>query len=136
MSKLSPQEALIHVMVATSAADRSMTDAEIARIGQMVSNLPVFADFDENALVATAQSCAQMLSESVGLDETLETISRAIPAKLHETAYALAVEVAAADLRVGQEEVRFLALLGEALELDKLTMAAIERGARARHARV
>jgi len=44
----------------------------------------------------------------------------------------LAVEVAAADFMVKPEELRFLALLGEQMKLDKLTMAAIERGARAR----
>ncbi len=55
-----------------------------------------------------------------------------IPDKLQATAYALAVEVAAADFQVKPEELRFLALLGEQMKLDKLTMAAIERGAKAR----
>jgi len=55
------------------------------------------------------------------------------PDRLHETAYALAVEIAAADLDVKPEELRFLQMLRDALELDSLTCAAIERGARARH---
>jgi hypothetical protein len=37
-------------MVASSAVDRAMTDDEFARIGEMVSNLPVFADRDEEGL--------------------------------------------------------------------------------------
>ena len=53
--------------------------------------------------------------------------------KLYETAYALAVEVAAADLDVGQEELRFLEMLQDKLGLDALVKTAIERGARARH---
>lgn len=132
MPKLNHHEALIYVMVAMAAVDRKMTDPEFTRIGQMVSHLPVFADFDTDNLVDTARQCGEMLSNSNGLDETLTTIGESIPDKLRATAYALAVEVAAADFQVKAEELRFLALLGEQMKLDKLTMAAIERGAKAR----
>jgi len=132
MSKLNHHEALVYVMVAMAAVDRTMTDAEFTRIGQMVSHLPIFADFDIENLVETAKKCGEILSQSGGLDETLDAISDGIPDKLRATAYALAVEVAAADFQVKQEELRFLALLGEQVKLDKLTMAAIERGAKAR----
>ena len=63
----------------------------------------------------------------------LALIADCLPDKLYETAYALGVEVAAVDLSVEQEELRFLQLLRDRLKLDKLTIAAIERGARARH---
>jgi hypothetical protein len=98
----------------------------------MVSHLPIFVDFDIENLVDSAKKCGEMLSEANGLDETLNTIGESIPDKLRATAYALAVEVAAADFMVKPEELRFLALLGEQMHLDKLTMAAIERGAKAR----
>ena len=53
MSLPSPHEALIYLMVITSAADREMTDLEMARIGNVVKTWPVFLDFDEaNRLVA------------------------------------------------------------------------------------
>ena len=58
---LSPQEALIYVMVVTAAADRDMTDRELKRIGDQVRNLPVFADFDESELVPSAEECAARL---------------------------------------------------------------------------
>ena len=45
----------------------------------------------------------------------------------------LAVEVAASDMAVGKEELRFLAILRDTLELDKLVTAAIERSAIARY---
>ena len=57
----------------------------------------------------------------------------ALPHNLYDTAYALAVEIAAADLHVEQEELRLLQLLRDRLGLDKLTCAAIERGAMARY---
>ena len=56
-----------------------------------------------------------------------------LPAPLYETAYALAVEVAAVDLHVEQEELRFLQILRDYLEVDKLIAAAIERSARVRY---
>jgi hypothetical protein len=45
----------------------------------------------------------------------------------------VALEVAAADLDVKPEETRFLEMLRDSLDLDKLTTAAIERGIRARN---
>ena len=53
--------------------------------------------------------------------------------RLRETAYAVALEIAAADLDVRPEETRFLELLAETLEIDMLTKTAIERGIRARN---
>jgi hypothetical protein len=46
------------------------------------------------------------------------------------------VEVAATDLNVNQEELRFLQMLRDRLGLDKLTIAAIERSAQARYRRL
>jgi len=74
-----------------------------------------------------------VLSEDGGLDRVLILIRSALPKKIRETAYAVALEVAAADLNVKPEEMRFLDLLRDSLELDKLTSAAIERGIRARN---
>jgi hypothetical protein len=60
-------------------------------------------------------------------------VKSALPKKLRETAYAIALEVAAADLEVKPEETRFLEMLRDSLELDNLTTAGIERGIRARN---
>ena len=128
------QSALIYVMVTMSAVDSSMNDAELRQIGNIVGNLPVFKGFDQNTLVKEAETCGEIVSKDGGLSHVLDVIANSLPAKLHETAYALAVEVAAADLAVGQEELRFLQLLRDRLDLEKLVGAAIERGARARHA--
>ena len=130
---LTHHEALIYVMVTISAVDRAMSDEELSRIGQIVSNLPIFDDYDENGLVQTAQACGEVLASDDGLNKALGLIKRTLPSQLRETAYALAVEVAAADLQIQKEERRFLELLAEHLEVSKLVVAAIERGARARH---
>jgi tellurite resistance protein len=133
MPKITPTEALIYVMITMSAADRQISDRELDRIAQIVKHLPVFLGFDENTLAKTAERCGNMLSEDEGLEHLLELVATSLPKKLHETAYALAVEVAAADLKVPDEEIRLLEIIRDALHLDKLVCVAIERAARARH---
>ena len=130
---VSHHEALIYAMVTLSAADRTMTDHELMKIGDIVKTLPIFSDFAADNLVATAQACGGLLQDDDGLDTVLSIIAASLPQRLHDTAYALAVEVAAADLHVEQEELRFLQMLRDTLDLDKLTVAAIERGAKARY---
>jgi hypothetical protein len=66
----------------------------------------------------------------------LKLIEDNLPARLHETAYALACDVAAADETVSQEELRLLEMLRHRLSVGRLPAAAIERGARARHLRL
>lgn len=130
---ISHHDALIYVMVTMSAVDRTMTDAELRRIGDIVRTLPVFRDFREERLVTASETCAEILQEEDGLETVLELVRTCLPSHLYETAYALGVDVAAADLHVEPEEIRFLAMLRDTLELDKLTTSAIERGARARY---
>jgi tellurite resistance protein len=130
---LSHHDVLIYVMVTISAVDRTMNDEELARIGEIVSNLPVFADFDQEHLVKAAEACGEILSADGGLEQVLRLVHDRLPNKLRETAYAIALEIAAADHLVKPEEIRFLELLSDSLELDNLTTAAIERGIRARN---
>ena len=54
---LNHQAALVYVMVAMSSVDRAMTDDEFARIGEIVSRLPVFDDCDDNGLLKTTEAC-------------------------------------------------------------------------------
>jgi tellurite resistance protein len=133
MPKITPHEALIYVMITTAAVDRQISDRELDRIAHIVRHLPVFMGYDMDNLAKAAERCGDLLSNEEGLDDMLELIASALPKKLYETAYALAVEVAAADLKVPDEEIRLLELLRDALNLDKLVTAAIERSARARH---
>jgi tellurite resistance protein len=130
---LSHHDVLIYVMVTISAVDRTMNDEELARIGEIVSNLPVFADFNQEDLVKSAEACGEILSADGGLEQVLRLVQERLPKKLRETAYAIALEIAAADHMVKPEEIRFLELLSDSLELDRLTTAAIERGIRARN---
>ncbi len=128
--------ALIYTMVLVSAADRDMTDSELLRMGQILTSLPVFDDYDNKTLTDITAECAGLLNADDGLDTVIDIIRDALPQKLRETAYAIACDVAAADGAASQEELRLLELLRHRLDVDRLVAAAIERGARARHARL
>ncbi len=133
MKNIAAQDALVYIMVTTSAADMRMTDAELASISNLVARLPVFYGFDAARLPRLASDCYKLLSDEDGLEKILDLAHDALPERLYETAYALAVEVAAADLHVEQEELEFLQMLRDRWTLDDLTVAAIERSARLRY---
>lgn len=133
---ISTEAALIYTMVIVSASDNEMTDSEMAAIGDIVQQLPVFEEYEPTMLPETARSCADILNEEEGMATVLGIINESIPANLRETAYALAVEVAAADGSASQEELRLLELIRHGLNIDRLIAAAIERGARARFSRL
>lgn len=130
------QRALIYTMVLLSAADGNMSDAELAKIGEIVRYLPVFKGVEPKALTGTAEECSRLLSDPDGLDKAVDLISGALTPALRETAYALAVEVAAANGSVAVEALRLLEILRDRLEMDRLIAGAIEYGARARYRRV
>ena len=129
---LKPQQALIYAMITVSAVDCSMNDTELKPIGAIVRELPVFKDYDELWLLDESRECAALLAKDGGLRRVLDLVTAGLPENLRETAYVLAAEVAASDLRIASEEIRFLDLLAEALSVDKLTCAALERAATAR----
>lgn len=133
---LSIHEALIYGMLTMSGVDSDISEDELSRIGAVVKNLPVFEGFDIDQLTKVATECGDALGADDGLNQVLASIAISVPEKLRETAYALAVEIAIIDRRIEREEIRFLQMLRDALHLDKLTTAAIERGARARHRKV
>jgi tellurite resistance protein len=135
--KLSPQAALIYTMVLAAAADRDMTDGELRAIEEMIVFLPAFRDFDIASIAGIASDCTDLLTKENGLDIAFARIKPALAtSRLHECAYALACDIMAADGMVSQEELRFLELLRDELEVGRLAAAAIERGARARFTRI
>ncbi len=134
MPMISHHAALIYTMVMVSAADRNMTDAELRKIGEIITGLPVFNTYNRDLLPQTAAGCAELLDDEDGLEKALALIKASLPEDLRETAYALGCDVAAADGRLSQEEIRLLQLVREHLGIDRLVAAAIERAARARFA--
>ena len=129
---LDPHAALIYTMVIVSAADANMADSELQAIGDIIGRLPAFRKFNSKSLPDLLNGCVELLGKENGLEETLAAINDALPPHLHETAYAIACDLVAADGEASQEELRVLELIRHRLNVDRLTAAAIERGARAR----
>ena len=131
---ITPEEALVYLMVLVSAADADMTDAELMTIGEIVQKFPVFAKFDPERLVSVAGECGSMMANEVdAVQSVCNLVAENLPEKLYGTAYACAVEVAAADEAVDQEELRVLEVIRDTLRLSRLHSGAIEWSARARH---
>ena len=132
-SSMSPQDALVAVMIACSAADENMRTAELVAIQRMVNHMPVFADYDDDRIRGVSQTVLDLFEEEDGLDALFGLIRSALPERLFETAYALSCDVAAADGVIEGPEARMLEEVREELNIDRLHAAAIERGSRARH---
>jgi tellurite resistance protein len=131
--RFNPQQALVCAMVLMAAADRSMSDAELAMMSRLVQTLPAFSDFHPNGIASVTETCLNLLDNTDGLDQACALIKEALPPRLRETAYLLACEVAAADGDASQEELRFLQHFRIAMDLERLIAGAIERAAKARY---
>ena len=127
--------ALIYAMVLGAAADGALADSELEMIQGIVQHLPIFEDFEQGNLAQIASACTELLTVEDGIDAVIAQIKENLPDRLRATAYALACDVVAADGEATQEELRYLEILRHYIGVDRLTAAAIERGAGARYAR-
>ena len=130
---LSPQDCLVALMIAVSASDEDLRTAELVKIQSAVNMLPVFSDYDIVRMREAGQVVFDLFDQEDGLDALFGLVRQYLPERLYETAYALACDVAAADGRLRDTELRMLQEIRDELEIDRLHAAAIERGARARH---
>ena len=128
-----PQDSLVAVMIAISASDEDIRASELLTIQAIVNHLPVFSDYDMDRVRTVAQTVFDLFGEEDGLDALFGIIRNDLPERLYETAYALACDVAAADGKLRDTELRLLEEIRYELNIDRLHGAAIERGARARH---
>ena len=132
-NSMTPQDALVAVMIAVSASNEDIRTAELIKIQSAVNMLPVFAEFDVDHLKSISQVVFDLFEQEDGLDALFGLVREALPERLYETAYALACDVAAADGALDEAELRLLEETRYELNIDRLHAAAIERGARARH---
>lgn len=130
---ITPQDSLIAVMIAVSASDEHIRTTELMAIQQVVNSLPIFTGYDQDRIKHVSQIVFDLLEEEDGLDALFGLVRAILPEKLHETAYAMACDVAAADGTLRETELRILEEIRHELAIDRLHAAAIEWGARVRH---
>ena len=130
---LSPQDALLAVMIAVSAADQNMRTAELVAIQSLLNHMPVFAGYDSDRVSRVSKTVFDLFEEEDGLDALFGLVSDALPQRLYNTAYALACDVVTADRHHSDVELRMLEEIREVFKIDPLHAAAIEWSARVRH---
>jgi tellurite resistance protein len=130
---LSPQDSLVAIMIAISMSDENIRTSELITIQQVVNHLPIFSEYNSQRIRHVAEITFGLFEEEDGLDSLFKLVKLYLPYKLYETAYALACDVAAADGKLEQPELRLLEEIRYELNIDRLNAVAIEVGARARH---
>ena len=135
-ASLSAHDALVAVMITTSAADEQLRTEELLSITRLLEQMPAFDNYDPANVKNVSAVVFDMLEVEDGLNAIVGLVKEALPSGLNETAYALACDVAAADNAVKMQELRWLEILRNDLEVDALAAAAIERAAKARHRRI
>jgi tellurite resistance protein len=120
-------------MVAISASDANIRTAELIKIQSAVNNLPIFGDYDIDRMAVVSQTVFDLFEQEDGIAALFGLVRDNLPEELFETSYALACDVAAADGKILEQELRLLEEIRYELDIDRLHAAAIERGARARH---
>lgn len=136
LPSMSPQDALVAVMVAVSASDETIRTSELIAIERTVNHMPVFASYDIDRIRTVAQTVYSLFEVEDGIEALFGIVRDTLPERLFETAYALACDVAAADGVLRQPELRMLEEIRGELAIDRLHAVAIEWGARARHAKL
>ena len=116
---LSSQDCLVAVMIAVSASDENIRTSELVTIQSIVNHLPIFSNYDVDRIKTVAAMVLDLLSEVDGLDALFGLIRGSLPKSLNETAYAMACDVAAADGKMGQEELRMLQEIRYELYIDR-----------------
>ena len=132
-TELTPQDSLVAIMIAISASDENIRTSELVTIERIVNHLPIFADYDPDRIKSVSSMVLGLFAKEDGLDILFSRIRKNLPEPFFETAYALACDVAAADGKLMEAELRLLEEMRYELNIDRLHAAAIERGARARH---
>lgn len=132
---LSPQDALVAVMIATSAADAEQSTEELLMIDRTIDALPAFEGYDKDRVREVGSIVWELFSEEDGVDALIGLVKEALPERFNETAYALACDIAAADGSIAMAEMRLLEMIRHDLNVGRLAAAAIERAARAKYQR-
>ena len=128
-----PADTLVAIMIAISASDETIRTSELVTIERIINHLPAFAEFEIARLKDISNGVLDLFADEDGLDILWDVVRATLPERLFETAYAMACDVAVADGKVLESELQMLEEMRHELNIDRLSAAAIERGARARH---
>jgi len=93
---------------------------------------PSLAGLTQTAALSALGLAEETANATDGVDALLDMLAAAVNAPQAETVYLICADYIALKGRVSPEEMRFIEKLGQALGLDRLSRAALDRAAQAR----
>jgi uncharacterized tellurite resistance protein B-like protein len=117
---LSPQDAVLAVLVAAIAADGELAPAEGARLNALVSSMRLCRGVGPDQLPHMINHALQLVTGTTP-DALLPACAAAIPEELRASVFALAVELVFADGTIAEREKGFIDALQAALAVDEAT---------------
>jgi tellurite resistance protein len=115
--RLSCSDAIVTVLAGCAAADGNLRTEEGSRMTDVLSSSRWALGLGVEATAATTTRALNLIADH-GLPVVLAACAEAIPAELRATAFALAVDVALADGRLGIRESTLIDQLQNALRVD------------------
>lgn len=122
---LSPADTALAAIALLAALDKDAA----ARLDDYLPRCP---QIDAGRADFIAPLIADMAAAPDGVEAVLELLAAHVPPQSADTAYMLCADYVASCGASSPEQLRLLARLGETLQLDRLTRAALDRAALAR----
>jgi hypothetical protein len=104
---LSPQEAVVGVLLAAANADAQASRAELARLDQRLGSMKLFRHATAEQLTAVAQTMMSVITTQ-GVSAILTQAATLLPAALRATVFTLATDLVLADGDADEEEKAFI----------------------------
>jgi tellurite resistance protein len=115
--ELSPAEAVVTVLVGSAAVDGVLRAEEASRLNEIFASNRWIFEVGAEATAGLRARAINLIADH-GLPAVLTACADAIPADLRPTTFALAVDLALADGRLGSRENTLIDQLHRALRID------------------
>jgi uncharacterized tellurite resistance protein B-like protein len=121
---LSPQEALVSLLIASARADGSVSAHEANSIEHVVAGMKLFRGLRHEELQRVFATAAERIKEQ-GISSTVQTAAAIFPAELRATTFAVAVDLMLSDGELSRKEEAFVDELRTLLNIEGDTAARI-----------
>jgi hypothetical protein len=123
-TELSPQEALVCLLIASARADGSVSPHEANQIEHVAAAMRLFGGTSHETRRSIFTAAAERIRDQ-GIETVVRAAAAAIPNELESTTFAVAVDLMLTGGRMTENEQRFADELRGALNVDGETAAKI-----------
>jgi uncharacterized tellurite resistance protein B-like protein len=122
--ELSPQEALVSLLIASARADGSVSAQEANSIENIVAGMQLFSAHRGEGLQKVFAAASERIREH-GAPSVVQAATAIVPKELRATAFALAIDLMLSDGRLSPQEERFADDLRTLLSIEHDTATRI-----------